>query len=170
MPISSSIRLPRFAPSAAHLSTQSRAPSAAFLLRPHGLPPSGELRCAGDVHSEIRVLHHVPAKIVSKARRELVVIEEVECEHLGGFEPIHASPTVWYKLLKLILDLTSTPPGPPFPTPIRPSPNPKACGCPSRISRKPSPYQLLMLDLLGWQYLRRMHDTIQMAWLGLPSH
>ncbi|KAH9912069.1 uncharacterized protein BXZ73DRAFT_82536 [Epithele typhae] len=94
MPISSSIRLPRFAPSAAHLSTQSRAPSAAFLLRPHGLPPSGELRCAGDVHSEIRVLvctHHVPAKIVSKARRELVVIEEVECEHLGGFD-IHGFP------------------------------------------------------------------------------
>ncbi|KAH9907100.1 uncharacterized protein BXZ73DRAFT_110418 [Epithele typhae] len=41
----------------------------------------------------------------------------------------------------------------------------------ARISGKLSPRQPVMLDLrLGWQYLKRSHDTIQMDWLGLPLH
>ncbi|KAH9915427.1 uncharacterized protein BXZ73DRAFT_54346 [Epithele typhae] len=152
------------------------------------------------------------AKIVSKARRESVVIEEVERKHLSGFDAftpitsyvvrtgdgtsylLKVAPTSTvvstnyspnslasvHELLKLILDSNTGIPTPEIldydasrslvPCPYLLLAHPK--GVPlalARASGKLSPRQLVMLDLLLGQYLKRMHDTIQMDWFGLPS-
>ncbi|KAH9910362.1 uncharacterized protein BXZ73DRAFT_109125 [Epithele typhae] len=78
--------------------------------------------------------HHVPAKIVGRARRELVIIEEVERKqfrHLA--EPRHPNPSTRIDFGARVHRSL----------PLSPL---------ARISDKLTPGQLVMLDLrLGWQ-------------------
>ncbi|KAH9910354.1 uncharacterized protein BXZ73DRAFT_109118 [Epithele typhae] len=96
------------------------------------------------------VWHHVPAKIVGKARRESVVMEEVERKHLGGFDVHKLFAKIPCELMaKGFSDSssTSTPPGPSFPTYLPLAHSEGVRLSLARIFSKLSPRQPVMLDL-----------------------